>query len=405
LDKLPILSTTAIKSPGERLRILIVINLEWNPHLGAVRIYMELAERWRAAGHMVEQFSLSEAFPNRHRSVREFALRRFRFGAKSAAFIKKNGARFDVVDALVGSLACSKTKLGFDGLLVARSVGSHHLYDRFERSAVRRWPRRAAGSIPGKIFYGLLNRSLLRDSDSSVRHADLINVPNEEEAKHWREEIGVKQSVVVQPYGLAEDYRRAISQTDAPFLTRLKEKKVTFVGMWSARKGAEDWGEIVRRVRQVIPESRFSFLGTMVEPGAVSADLKLDGAPGIETIPEFSPADLPRLLSGATVGGFPSYVEGFGLALLEQLAAGIPTVAFDADGPKDILRGQLADLLVPVGDIDAFTKNLIRILQMDPAGYAQLVEASVERAQQFSWSAIAEDTLRFYQAGLQKIRA
>ena len=38
----------------------------------------------------------------------------------------------------------------------------------------------------------------------------------------------------------------------------------------------------------------------------------------------YQPDALPQLLSDCTVAAFPSYVEGFGLAVVEQLAAGIP---------------------------------------------------------------------------------
>src|SRR5438067_2035694 len=98
------------------LRILIILNLEWNPRLGAVRVYLELAEQWRAAGHVVEHFSLSEAFPRARSSRAGFAIRQLLFAFKAGAFVRKNAARFDVIDALIGSLPMSKKKLGFSGL-------------------------------------------------------------------------------------------------------------------------------------------------------------------------------------------------------------------------------------------------------------------------------------------------
>ena len=41
------------------LRILVIVNLPWDARLGAIRVWVELAEQWRAAGHVVEKFSLS----------------------------------------------------------------------------------------------------------------------------------------------------------------------------------------------------------------------------------------------------------------------------------------------------------------------------------------------------------
>jgi glycosyltransferase involved in cell wall biosynthesis len=397
------LSLNRQESTTRPLRILVIANLEWNPHLGAARVYMQLAEQWRAAGHTVEHFTFSEAFPSGHRSARQFVLQRLLFPRKVRAFVKENAGRFDVIDALVGSFGGSKTDLRFRGLLVARSVGSHRLYDQFERSIPRLWPGPRLGSFLGKIFHSALNHRLMRISDAAIRSVDLINVPNREEADYLRKETGRDQAIIVQPYGLTSETRRALAQAAGSPSLRLAQKRIGFVGMWSARKGSKIFGEIVRRVRQAIPDTQFSFLGTMVDQKMVLADLGLDSPQGVESVPEFSPADLPRLLSNCSVGAFPSYVEGFGLALVEQLAAGLPTVAFDQGGPRDMLGNHLPELLVPTGNVEAFAEALVRILRLDLASYQRLVNESMRIGEKFSWLHIADETLRQYQARLDQM--
>jgi glycosyltransferase involved in cell wall biosynthesis len=386
------------------MRILVIANLEWNPHLGAARVYMQLAEQWRALGHTVEHFTFSEAFPSGHRSARQFVLQRLLFPRKVRAFVKENAGRFEVIDALIGSFGGSKTDLRFGGLLAARSVGSHRLYDQFERSIPRLWPGPRPGSFLGKIFHSALNHRLVQISDAAIRRADLVNVPNREEADYLRKETGRDQAIIVQPYGLTSGTRRALAQAAASPSLRLAQKRIGFVGMWSPRKGSKIFGEIVRRVRQAIPDARFSFLGTMVDPKMVLADLELDSPQGVESVPEFPPADLPRLLSNCSVGAFPSYVEGFGLALLEQLAAGLPTVAFDQGGPRDMLGNRLPELLVPTGNFEAFAEGLVKILRLDVPAYEQLVSESMKISEQFSWSHIAEETLQQYRAHLNQLK-
>ncbi|MEY2539170.1 MAG: hypothetical protein QOG67_2910 [Verrucomicrobiota bacterium] len=395
------LSATATETASKPLRILIVLNLEWNSQLGAARIYMELAEQWRSAGHAVEHFSLADAFPVGRTSSRRLALRLLLFPYRAAAFVRKNAGRFDIVDALAGALPMSKKKLNFTGLLVARSVGWHQTYDRFERTASRRWPRRAPGTFLGKWIYSLIRHLMLRRCDSSVRLSDLVNLPNEEEAGDLRREIGVRP-FLVQPYGLTAQDRHGFAQVARSPAMRLGQKTISFIGMWALRKGAGDWGQIARSVRRQVPDARFRFLGTMVEADKVLADLGGESTDGIEVISEFSPAELPGLLADCTVGALPSYVEGFGLALLEQLAAGIPTVAFEAAGPRDILRSRLPELLVPNGDVEAFAAALIKILQLDLPAYETLVQASIRAAGDFFWPTIAEETLRSYREALVK---
>ena len=52
-----------------------MVNLPWDPRLGAVRVYMELAEQWQKSGHVVTNYSLSDAFPEANVSSAKFTLR------------------------------------------------------------------------------------------------------------------------------------------------------------------------------------------------------------------------------------------------------------------------------------------------------------------------------------------
>lgn len=379
------------------LRILIIVNLPWDVKLGATRVWMELAKEWRAAGATVEHFTLSEAFPTPPRSRASYALREVIFARRAAAFVRANADRFDVIDALIGALPFSREQLRFNGLLVARSVGLYLLYEQFERSVRQRWPGQPKGKLAGRAVYGLLRRATLRASERSVRHASLINVPNETEASCLRGKLGPSAPLLVQPYGLSGEIARALRDAAAPPATRHASRKVCFVGMWSPRKGARDWPLIIRRVLERVPDAQFSFLGTMVDPAVVRAELGTESAgAGIEVVAAYQPEELPRLLADCTVGAFPSYIEGFGLAVIEQLAAAIPTVAYDTAGPRDILGGSFPEMLTPAGDIDAFAAALTRILLLNPTHYAEISARSLAAAAPFTWAPIADATLTAY---------
>lgn len=385
------------------LRILAIVNVPWDPRLGAARVWIELTDEWRRAGHVVEKFCLTDAFPEPASSPAMAAIRLLQFPFRAARFVRENGDRFDVIDALIGVLPFSKKSLGFRGLVVGRSVGLYHLYEKFERAAAKRWTPASKGKPLGRPFYWFFNRRARAASETAIRYCDLLNLPNADELVCLREEIKSTRPAIVQPYGLRPERRQALTDAAAPAEVRWQEKRIVFIGMWSVRKGAKDWAEIIRQIRVRVPDARFLFLGTMIANGNVWEDLDLRSADFVEVVPQFAPDDLPGFLSRCTLGAFPSYVEGFGLAVVEQLAAGLPTIAYDAPGPRDILRDNLGELLVTPGDVVRFSEALAAILTNDFARYRKLSEQSAETAKRFSWPNIAAETAAEYRKHLNHV--
>jgi glycosyltransferase involved in cell wall biosynthesis len=383
------------------MRILTVVDLPSDARLGAARISMELSRAWETAGHKVSHYCLDDAFRAPASSPPLSAWRRLRFPGRAAAFVRKNAARFDVIDCLVGALPVAKHRLNFTGLLVARSIGSHRLYRNFEEMARQRWPDQPRGKLSGRIFYAIFQQQLFRNSEKALQYCDLVNLPNEYEL----ECLSSKKPAIVQTYGLTEQWRQKLAQAAASPETRLLQQKVSFIGTWSARKGARDWGGIIRRVRATVPAARFKFLGTLTDNERVWRDLNIPPCDWIEIVPEYQPDELPKLLSDSTVGAFPSYAEGFGLGLLEQLAAGIPTVSYNAPGPRSILQRGLPDLLVPIGNVEQLSAALTQMLSADLASYRKLIKRCIEVVGRFLWSTIAKETARLYETHLARVRS
>jgi glycosyltransferase involved in cell wall biosynthesis len=379
------------------LRILIIVDLAWDVRLGAVRVFMGLADAWGAAGHTVEKYSMTDAFPTPSRSRFASLFRQLVFPWKAAAAVRANRGRYDVIESLLGSLPFSKRRLRFRGLLVARSVGYYQLYRDLPQTRETPVPR---GKLSGRIVYPTIDKVISARSQRALRQCDLLNLPNDEELRSLREQLGPDKPALVQPYGLGDERQRDLWQAAQPASERLAKKKISFIGMWSPRKGANDWRKIIRRVRAAFPEARFLFLGTLVEDRQVLEDLAMPGADFIELVAEYRPEQLPQLLADSAVGAFPSYAEAFGFGVLEQLAAGIPCVAYDAAGPRMILQNRLAELLVPVSDFEKLAATLVRVLGSNQPEYEQLSRRCAEIAAHFDWATIAEETAQVYRAHL-----
>lgn len=108
---------------------------------------------------------------------------------------------------------------------------------------------------------------------------------------------------------------------------------------------------------------------------------------------------LASLYRDAALLCMPSLAEGFGLPVLEGLAAGVPVLASDVPAIRELVDG--TGVLVPPGDVDALARALERVLADDPLR-ARLRRRGPERAASFSWEATAEATVRAYESALSR---
>jgi glycosyltransferase involved in cell wall biosynthesis len=384
------------------LRILCIVNLPWDARLGAVRVWFELSEQWKKAGHKIDKYSVNDAFPKPTQSRVLYAWRQATFPYRAARFVRQNAGQFDVIDCLIGTLPFSKKSLGFNGLLVGRSIGLYLDYEKFLRSSRQRWPDQPRGKFLGRIFYKFTSWLLRRNADRAVAHCDTFNVPNKEEQRSLAR-YSPDTPAIVLPYGLNDNERAALANAARPASERLARKEICFVGMWSLRKGSRDWPELLRAILNSLPDARFAFLGTMTDEQSVFRDLQLSPRESIRCLTNYDPKQLPQLIANCAVGLFPSYIEGFGISVIEQLAAGIPTIAYDVPGPRHIFKNNSAQFLVPAGHVKAMSEHALEILQMNESDYGALSIRCREIAAQFRWEQIADENIRAYRNARQKI--
>jgi glycosyltransferase involved in cell wall biosynthesis len=99
---------------------------------------------------------------------------------------------------------------------------------------------------------------------------------------------------------------------------------------------------------------------------------------------------LVALYRSARAFFFPSWVEGFGLPILEAMAAGCPVVTADRSAPAEV-AGDAAETVNPF-DVRAMAGALARVVN-DAAVRARLVAAGAARARSFDWRRSARVTL------------
>lgn len=374
----------------------MLLHMPWDENLGGPRPQMELAAEFRKLGHRVEKFDLFDAFPSAKKKSRILPLIRSSFANRAKAFVQRNADRFDIIDAQQGNLPFSKDDLGFKGLMVARSVGLYAFHEQCVQFVKTKWPSNEKGKAIVRIIRSWHKRRESPYPQNSLENCDLINVPNRDELIYIRDVLGLGGKCKVFPFGLTPEQQNEFASEICPARERLNNKIVAFIGSWSPTKGAKDWAEILLRIKSKVPDARFLFLGTGLSADKVLGDLNLSCSDCVDIIPQYKNTELPNLLGPATVGVFPSYIEGFGFAVLEKLAAGLPTVAYDVAGPREMLRRLDTQSLIPVGDIERLSNQAVELLKLDSSSYINLSRKCVEVARMFSWPEIARATIDAY---------
>jgi phosphatidylinositol alpha-mannosyltransferase len=98
--------------------------------------------------------------------------------------------------------------------------------------------------------------------------------------------------------------------------------------------------------------------------------------------------ELPAYLAAADVFASPATGhESFGIVLVEALAAGVPVVASDIPGYREVIRAGVDGLLVPPSDAAALASAIRRVLA-EPDLASGLAHAGRARAREFSWDVV-----------------
>jgi glycosyltransferase involved in cell wall biosynthesis len=162
--------------------------------------------------------------------------------------------------------------------------------------------------------------------------------------------------------------------------------RLLFVGRLAAQKN------LPLLLRALVGISQ-RFETTLVGDGELEAKLReLAASLDLQNIRFHGRADgeeLRDLYRNADIFVLPSEREGMPLVLLEALAMGLPVVATDIPGSRDVINDGINGVLVPPDDAPALRKALLSVAS-DLDGYRRMSDASRRLADQYSWAAVGD---------------
>ncbi len=237
----------------------------------------------------------------------------------------------------------------------ARAVLTRHHYRPLRRNVLYRAALRRAGKIIA--VSESVRRSLLQGLGLPEEH--VVTIPN------WVRE----EEVSALPERAEARARLGVTR---PLV-------ITTVGQLAPAKGQEEFLRAAHRLHQRRSDCEFLIVGAASRKDrAFESRLQ-------RLIRELGLSQCVRLLghvddlrpvwAASDLFVLPSHNEGFSLALLQAMAAGIPAVAFAVGGPAEIIADGETGYLIPPRDVVALAERLQELLE-NPAERARVGSAA-----------------------------
>lgn len=233
--------------------------------------------------------------------------------------------------------------------------------------------------------------ALVRDH---VRRADGVICVSEYTAAEARRLLDVPdEKIAVTPHGIDPFYREAPPPArveEALRRLRLPHGGILYLGSEEKRKNLVTlvmaYMTIARRRRHLPPL-------VLAGPGSDWAQGGSRIGPQIRATGYLEKGDVRALMAASAVLVLPSLEEGFGLPVVEAMAAGLPVVCSGGTALAEVAGD--AALLVDPRDASGLAHAIERVLD-DRALAQDLQQKGLARSQLFDWTDTAARTLAFY---------
>lgn len=366
------------------MRILTLTNCPLDPRLGSGTTVIRFAEGLRRLGHDVEILAPGDyEFAAQVRVAKQL---RQGLGAYRAIARRSAVNRYDLIEfygaefwPAVVSLARARRR----PLLVAHTNGLELL--NYEREAAY-YPARGLKIAASRAVHRRL-------FDLSFRHTDAF-VSLCEADRQWvvnHRLYEASRTAVVPP--APDEAFRALGQQ----ALGAKEDRVAFIGSWTARKGINVIAVVMGAILRDRPHVAFDVFGASANASAVVGSFDPSLRHRIHVHGSLAPSALAAAVARAKVFFFPSQYEGYGLALLEAMMAGLAVVTTPTGLGAELTATE--GVVCDFEDRDGMQRAIERLLDDEPLRVT-IAANGRRRAADLRWEDSAEQLSNAYGAWL-----
>ena len=253
------------------------------------------------------------------------------------------------------------------------------------------WPFKLVFTSAGQRHHSWTTRFLIRRMDAIIATSDVS-------ASY------LKRSATVIPHGVdtavyapPPDRAAAFAQSGLP-----GRYAIGCFGRVRAQKGSDVFVEAMCRLLPHYPDFTAVLVGAIVTEQMVFANelkRRIEAAglgKRIVILGELEISEVQRWYQRLTIYAFTSRNEGFGLTLIEAMAAGAALVAARAGAAELVVEDGVTGVLVPPGDVNALVRALEPLMRDPEAAAAMGARGRARVVEKFSLEAEADRISEVY---------
>lgn len=192
----------------------------------------------------------------------------------------------------------------------------------------------------------------------SLKHVGKVFFLNEDDkAEMVKRKIVKPEKCIVVP-GIGIDTSTIQQRTHLP-----KDKRIIYLARLIRNKGILDYCQVARTVKKERADILFDLYGE--EAQLKKEDLMSFIDDGSIAFHGYTTKSLEKLANSRLLVTTSKYREGFPRIILEAMAVGIPVIGSDTVGTKDAIIDGKTGYIVKQGDINAFAKAILSIIDDD----------------------------------------
>ena len=255
--------------------------------------------------------------------------------------------------------------------------------------------------FPMETVQNFLKNAIDRWLQDFMRHCQHIIIPSESMREILVNDYGLKNKFTVIPTGIdLEAYRTASGQKIRKKRNWGNDTVMVSVGRLAPEK---NWPLLLQATALVLkdfPKFRLVLIGDGQDRNnleGLAKELRIRRRVTFTGALPF--AETPAYMKAANLFGFASITETQGLATLEAMAAGLPSVAVDASGTRDILKHGRQGYLVE-NNAEALAAGIKKLIS-NPDRMQKFADAAYRKAQSFNIERLTKKLLGVYEQAIR----